>query len=143
MTAVSLTATKIAPVYAFDHEIYTFIAGTTITAGQAVALTIATGKLEVADANGSGNAAQIRGIALNGGGAGDPIGVMKRGFIEGFTVSALAYDLVLYLSDTIGALDDSAGSTTVQVGRILPLPDSPTLTKCVYVDVLWRGPNWS
>jgi hypothetical protein len=143
MTDVALTATKIAPVYALEHEIYTFIAGTTITAGQSVCLTIATGKLDLADANGSGNTLQVRGIALNGGGAGDSIAVLKRGWVEGFTVSGLAYDLVIYQSNTAGALGDSAGGSSIYVGRILPLPDAPTLTKCLYVDVLWRGPNWS
>lgn len=143
MADVALTATKIAPVYPQHCEIYTFIAGATITAGQAVAFTIATGKLAVADANAGSNLDQLRGIALNGGGAGDQIAVMKRGFIEGFTVSSIAYDALIYLSNTAGSLGDSAGGVSVPAGRILPLPDAPTLTKCLYLEVQWRGPNWS
>lgn len=143
MTAVALTAAQIAVNQAFNHETYTFIAGETITAGQAVSITIATGKLAVADANGAGNLTQLRGIALNGGGAGAGIAVLKRGFVEGFTVSGLAYDSLVYLSDTAGALDTAAGTMTVQAGRVMPLPDAPTLTKSLYIDVLWRGPNWS
>lgn len=143
MTAIAVTAAQVAAVYPDKSEIYTFIAGATITQGQLVCITIATGKLDVADANGAGNLTQLRGVALNGGAAGQAINVLKRGFVYGFTVSGVAYDAVLYLSDTVGQLDDAAGSMTVQAGRVLPLPDSPTLTKAVYFDVRWLGANWS
>lgn len=143
MTVVALTAAQIAVVESFPNEIVPMVAGTAITAGQAVAVTIATGLLEVADANGSGNAVQARGIALNGAAAGQVVSVLKRGFVYGFTVSGLAYDSIVYLSDTIGALDTAAGSTSVQCGRVMMLSDYPTLTKVLYVDFLWRGPNWS
>lgn len=145
MTAVALTAAQIAPVFPDSPltEIIPMVAGATITKGQVVCVTIATGLLDVADANGAGNLVQARGIALNAAAAGQPVSVLRKGFVYGFTVSGLAYDSIVYLSDTVGSLDTSAGSTTVQCGRVMMLSDYPTLTKVLYVDFLWRGPNWA
>lgn len=143
MTAVALTAAQIAPADSPLTEILSMVAGATITKGQVVSVTIATGLLDVADGNGSGNLVQARGVALNSAAAGQVVNVCKKGFLYGFTVSGLAYDSLVYLSDTAGALDTSPGSTTVQCGRVMMLSDYPTLTKVLYVDFLWRGPNWS
>ncbi len=57
MTAVALTAAQIAPVFPDSPltEIIPMVAGATITKGQVVCVTIATGLLDVADANGAGN----------------------------------------------------------------------------------------
>lgn len=131
MTDIALTAAQIAPVYPEKAEILDFIAAATITAGQALYQTSA-GKVNLADGNGSGTL-QFRGIALNGGGAGQAISVLKKGHCYGFTVSSVAYDAPLYLSDTAGALGDSAGSTSVNCGRVVAIPDG-SLTKVVYID---------
>lgn len=145
MTVVALTAAQIAPVFPDSPltEIVPMVAGATITKGQIVSVIIASGLLDVADANGAGNLTQARGVALNDAAAGQPVSVLKKGFVYGYTVSGLAYDSVVYLSDTAGAFDTSAGSMTVQGGRVMMLSDYPTLTKVLYVDFLWRGPNWS
>lgn len=139
MTDIALTAAQIAPVDPDEAQIFDFIAAATITAGQAVYITSA-GKVNLADANGSGTL-QFRGIALRGGAAGQAIPVLKRGRVYGFTVSAVAYDAPLYLSDTAGALGDSAGSTSINAGRVVPLSDS-NLTKVVYIEADWLR-TWS
>jgi len=135
MTDIALTATQIATVYPQECEIYDFIAAASITAGQAVYQTSA-GKVGVADANGSGTT-QLRGIALNAAGAGQAVSVLKRGHVYGYTISGLAYDAQVYLSDTAGKLADAPSTTTpVPVGRVVALPEA-NLTKVLFVNVEW------
>jgi hypothetical protein len=138
MADLSLTAAKIGVVDPLKAEIFTFIAAETITAGQVVYLT-SSGTVGVADGNGSGTV-QAKGIALNGGGAGQAIDVLKRGRVYGFTITQ-AYDAVVYLSDTAGALADAAGSTTVPMGRVTCLPDKDK-TKVLYIECRWAA-DWS
>jgi hypothetical protein len=140
MADIALTAAQIAPVFPKEAEIYAFEAAVTITAGQAVYVNTS-GKIDLADANGSGTL-QFRGIALNGGGAGQTIDVLKRGHVYGFTISAVAYDAPLFLSDTAGSIADGAGGTSINVGRVVPLNNTGTLTKVVYVAAEWLR-TWS
>lgn len=139
MSDITVTAAKVGAIFPDKAEIYDFIAGATITAGQPVYVA-STGKVSPADANASGKE-QVRGIALNGGGAGQAISVLKKGHVSGFTLSG-AYDSIAYLSDTVGALADAAGTMSVPVGRVVPLSDA-SLTKVLYVDARWGGLNWS
>lgn len=140
MTAIAVTAAQVAVVIPEEAEVYDYIAAATITAGQAVYLVAATGKVDLADANASGKQ-QFRGIALTGGGAGQAISVLKRGLVYGFTLAG-DYDSLAYLSDTAGGLDDAAGTMTVHVGRVASLTDAGTLTKVLYVDADWLR-TWS
>jgi hypothetical protein len=140
MADIALTAAKIAPVDPDEAEIYDVIATETITAGQALYQVTTTGKFGVADANAAGKQ-QIRGIALNGGGAGQAISMLKRGRIAGFTLTNQNYDDIVYLSDTAGSLADGAGTMTVRCGRVVALSDA-SLTKVIYFDADWRS-NWS
>lgn len=139
MADLTVTAAQVAPIFPEKAEIFDFIATETITAGQVVYLTSA-GKAGVADANAAGRQ-QARGIALNGGAAGQPISVLKRGHVAGYTLSGMNHDALAYLSDTAGALADAAGTMTVRLGRVVPLSDS-NQTKCLYIDADWRS-NWS
>lgn len=136
MTAIALTAAQVQPIFPAQAEIYSFIATATITQGQALYL-LTTGKVGVADANDSGKQ-QFRGIALNGGAAGQVISVLKRGYCYGFTVSGLDADVRVYLSDTAGSLDDSAGTLSVTCGRVVAMTDAGTLTKVLYIDADWN-----
>lgn len=131
MTDIVLVAAKIAPVYPTKAEIISGIAGVTITAGQAVYFIAASGLLGLADANVSGSQ-QFRGIALNGGGAGQAISVLKEGHCYGFTLSGQSYDDPLFLSDTEGVLGDSAGTLEVTAGLVVALPDRDA-TKVAYI----------
>ena len=129
MTAIAVTAANVG----INQGTLTrsYIAAETITAGQAV-YKLAAGTVGVADANASGKQ-QYRGIAINGGAAGVPIMVAYFGPVEGFTITQ-DVDVLLYLSDTAGGLDDGVGTMTVPVGRVDMRDDG---TKFLFTDVSW------
>lgn len=133
MGDIAVTAAKVGLVDPEKAEIFTGIAGVTITAGQVVYGIISSGKLGLADEDADAEHSAVLGIALNGGGAGQAIDVVRKGRVYGFTVSGLAYWLACSLSNTAGALLDT-GATTNIVGRVEPLSDAD-LTKVLYVDV--------
>ena len=134
MSDIVVTTDNVAVLYPRHAEIYDFIAAAAITAGQTLYLDSA-GKVNLYDSNGSGTL-QLLGIALNGGGAGQAISVLKRGFVVGFTISGLAYDAAVYGSNTAGALADAAGSSSVVAGRVKAVSDSPS--KALYIDIPWN-----
>lgn len=131
MADIVVVAAKVGLIDATKSDITNYIATETITRGQAV-YRLTTGKCGVADANASGKQ-QFRGIALNGGGAGQAIAVCEDGELAGFTVTGNA-DALIYLSDTAGALADGAGTMTVPVGRIVVKADKD-LTKVIRVSI--------
>lgn len=130
MADLVVTAAKVAAVDPHKADILSFIAAETITAGQAVYQTTA-GLAGVADAN-VANKQQCRGIALNGGGAGQAIDVLRKGLLAGFTLTSQDHDTPIFLSDTAGALADAVGTLTVPVGLVVALPDKD-LTKVLYI----------
>jgi len=134
MADIALTAAQVGACFPDKAEIVDMIAASTITQGQALYQTTA-GKAAPADAN-AGGLQQFRGIALNGAGAGQAVSVLVRGHIYGFTVSGMNGDAIAYLSDTVGALADAAGTMTVICGRVTCLTDS-SLTKVLYIDADW------
>ena len=134
MTDIALTAAHIGLCYPKSENIRSYIAAATITKGQAVYFTT-DGTVGVADANDSGKQ-QFRGIALNGGGAGQAIDVLHEGEVYGFTISGLDADVLVYLSDTAGALADAAGTMTVAVGRVVCLSDKGA-TKVLRISTSW------
>ena len=132
MADIALTAAQIAAIDPQKAEILPMIAAAAITAGQAL-YQDANGKADLADANGSGTL-QFRGIALNAAAAGQPVSVLKRGRVYGYTISSLAYDAPVFLSNTAGAFADGAGGTSVSCGSVGALTDGSTLTKVLYID---------
>lgn len=144
MADLALTAALVAPVHPDKAEIYSFIAGTTITAGQVVAFNTSTDddKLYIGDGN-DGDLDQPVGVALEGGGSGQAIPVLVRGFVEGFTVSAIANYTLLYLSDTAGKIATTGAESTANaaLGRIMPNAQS-TPRLLVYVDCSFNT-QWS
>lgn len=132
---LALTVAQISAVDPAKAEIFDFVATEAIAAGEAV-YQATTGKVGVADANGSGKQ-QFRGIALRAAAAGQVVPVLKKGRCYGFTVSAVDCDTILYLSDTAGDIATSAGTMTVAVGRVVALPDRGNLTRVVYIDADW------
>lgn len=128
---IAITAAQIAPVFPELAEIYDYIAAETITKGQAVCFNATYGTVEVADANLAGNQ-QFRGIALEGGAAGQVIPVLIRGHCAGFTLSGMSYDDIAYLSDTVGALSTAVGTMTVNCGRVVGLADKDK-TKVLFI----------
>ena len=134
MADITVTAALVARVNAHYDEIHNFIAGVTITAGQLVYLNSA-GKLALADGSAAGTAEAV-GIALEGGGLGEAIAVMKQGKINGFTISASAVGALMYLSDTAGAMADAAGTVSKIVGVVVASADSTPVDQ-LYVDFQW------
>lgn len=138
MADIVVTAAKVAVVYPEKADIRDYIAAETITAGQAVYF-LTTGKVGVADADAAGKQ-QFRGIALNGGGAGQAISVLHEGEVAGFTLAGNA-DTLVYLSINPGALADAAAILAVVAGRVKVLSDAD-LTKVLYVKTQWEA-NWA
>jgi len=131
---LTVTAAQVAAIYPDKAEIVDMIAAAALTAGQPVYMTT-TGTVGVADANGSGTT-QFRGIALKAAGAAGVVPVLKKGHCAGFAVSAVNCDSALYLSDTAGSIATSAGTLSVQVGRVAALPDG-NATRVVYIEADW------
>ena len=135
MSAITLTADSVAPVFPRFAEIYDVILAEAATRGQA-GYQLSTGKFGLADANASGKQ-QCRGLYVTPGGAGQGVSLLKRGHVYGFDLSGLNWDAPVYLSDTVGALDTAAGTMSVVVGRVVAMPDG-SLTKVLYVECNWE-----
>jgi hypothetical protein len=136
MGDITVTAAKVAAVYPEQSEIYDGIAGATITAGQILYKITASGKLGLADEDADAEHSQGVGVALNGGGSGQAISYLKKGPVEGFSLSGLAYNLPCSLSTTAGALLDT-GATTNVVARVMSTSEvqaDGTLGKVLYFD---------
>lgn len=140
MGDISVTAVQVAEVYA-DESVRkrNGIAAETVTGGQSVCR-YTDGKYHLCDANNAGYE-QFRGIVkYPGGGAGQAITVIEDGEVYGFDLSGLAYDALVYQSDTAGALATSQGTKLVVVGRVTALSDA-NLTKVLRVAVSQTA-NW-
>lgn len=131
MAAITIRSQGVDLVHSDKALILDMIAAEAITAGQPVYQTSA-GKAGIADANAAGKQ-QFRGIALKTVAAGKACPVLVRGFIAGYVLSGVAYDGIVYLSDTAGSLDDAAGTMTVNCGRVVGLTDND-ITKVLFVD---------
>lgn len=134
MTAIALTAAQISPVNEFEYEAWTLRAGVAITKGQAVAINTTTGLAILADASTSSDN-NVRGIALNTAAIGEPVTAMVHGSLAGFTLTGLAYDAAVYVSNTAGGLDTGAGDVSLVVGRVKPMHDGATPSKVLYINI--------
>lgn len=132
---IALTAAQVGLVDPLKATVKSYIAGATITKGQVVALAT-DGTIDPADASAGGGYLfeQVVGVALNGGGAGQAIDVVRKGEIYGFTVSGMDSGDLVYVSDTAGSLSTVAGTVTVIVGRIAPLADK-SATEVISLDI--------
>ena len=92
-----------------------------VSPGQAARLDTANGKLTKANGSSAGEA-RILGVVVGGVAniAGMPQTAIRKGVVDGYDLSGLAYDAPVYLSDTDGALADAAGTVSVVVGRVIP-----------------------
>ena len=123
MTNLTRVKLDVAIVFPDSNMIRDGIAAVAIEAGQPVCFDT-NGNLALSDAN-DANAEKFRGIALRSVGAGQPCSYLIQGWLSGTGqgVTALAYDAPVYISDTVGELADSAGSTSLLIGRVVPLSD--------------------
>lgn len=134
MADISLTAAQIRALTENGARVRPFTAGGTVTIGQAVY--IATdGDVEPADANAGTPAEQAIGIAVESYdgetsiAAGNPVSVCVFGPVSGF--ASMTPGDVLYVSNTVGAIADAAGSFS----RVIGHAESAT--------VLWVNPEQS
>ena len=138
MTDITVTAAKVGLVDPVRDQfgVRTARAASTITKGQAVAEDT-DGAVVPADAStGGAHLIQFRGVALNGGGAGQAIDYAFDAELYGFTVSSLDAGALVYLSNTTGALADGAGEVNVPAGIVTALPDNAG-TKILRVVPSW------
>jgi hypothetical protein len=127
MADLALTAAQIALTNPQDAVVDFAVCAVAVTAGQSLYRN-SDGKAALADANAAG-AQQTRWLALEAGGAGQTISVLREGYVYGFTLTSQAYDAPIFQSDTAGALADAAGTLEVPVGIVRAISDDPTLTK--------------
>ena len=132
MADIVVTAAQVKRVYAENDVVRDYIVGTAVTAGVPVYVVTSTGKIAPADGS-AASTAQVRGVALRDGAAGEVVPVLRRGIVAGFTLAG-DFDSRVYLSDTVGTLGDSAGTVSVIVGRVVRSLDS-SATKLLDVDV--------
>ena len=115
----------------------TQIAAEAVVAGQAVRYDTSTGKFTGSNGSSAGEA-RIYGLAKSSVAAGFPVTAIRKGVVDGWEVSGLAYDQAVYLSDTDGLLADAAGTVSVVVGRVIPA-NSQTLgtaaDKILFIDL--------
>ncbi len=132
MSDVSVTAASVIASSGATKE--NGIYGATITAGHVVALDDTTGKYILADADGSATIRRPRGIALNGGGDGQPGTIAKSGdvtFNAGFT-AGVSY----YLSPTPGGIAPRADVLTGDYVTHLGIAKSTTV---LALDIQYGG----
>mgnify|MGYP001271694266 CR=1 FL=1 len=78
--------------------------------------------------NGNGTTsteADINGIATPTAGSGLPVTAVRKGVLDGFALSGLAYGAAVYVSDTDARLDTTAGTVSVVVGEVIPAWGQP------------------
>lgn len=109
MSAISITASAVAPVTSSNPVINTGIAGATITQGQPLYLDSTTNTLKLADAN-DATAYQAIGVSLNAASAGQQVSFQKSGIITIGSTQLAGNDLWLY---------STAGTMTVTAGDLV------------------------
>lgn len=112
-----VTANRVRVVESIEQM--TLPAAEAITAGMPVRIDTTTGRFTAANGSSAGEA-RIYGIADKTTPAGLAVTAIRQGVMDGWDLSGLAYDAAVYLSDTDGRLDDTAGTVSTVVGRVIP-----------------------
>jgi hypothetical protein len=89
-----------------------------IAAGDAVRIDTTTGKWTKSNGSSAGEA-RVWGIATRAAAAGEAVTAIRKGVMDGFALTALAYDAAIYLSDTDGRLSTVAGTVSTVLGRVI------------------------
>ncbi len=115
-----ITADKIEIVEIVPGQTMTLPAGEALTAGQLVRIN-ASGQFIRANGTtattGRAYGVVTRSVSV----AGPAVTAIKKGVMDGFEVSALAYDADLFASNTPGMLADAAGTTPKVIGKVIPV----------------------
>lgn len=136
MADISLyTANKVEVAEVGWSDQMTLPSGGAVTAGSAVRINTS-GKFVHGNATDTTNN-PIYGIATRSVTSGESVTAIRRGVLDGYDVESLAYWAPIYLSDTAGRLADAAGTTTVIVGRVIPVWGGPlgTVHKAILINV--------
>lgn len=116
---------------------FTLPAAEAITAGDIVRLDTTNGKVTKANGSSAGEA-RVLGIATKSVAAGLPVTCIRKGVLDGFDLSALAFDAAVYASDTDGRVADAAGTVSVVVGRVVSATANllgASLDKLLFIDL--------
>jgi hypothetical protein len=103
----------------FPETQLTVPAAEAISAGNAVRFDATTGKFTKANGT-TTTEANIYGIATRTVAAGEAVTAVRRGVLDGFALSGRDFGAPIYLSDTDGALGETAGTVSTIVGRVIP-----------------------
>ena len=118
MAILSMTAAQV--LSGADADYFQGIAGETVTAGQAVYLDDLTHRLLLADANGSAESANVRGIALHAASPAQPLRVQTAGTLTLGAAAAPVLSTIYIAAATAGGLapaaDLASGWYTTVVG---------------------------
>jgi hypothetical protein len=130
-----LTITTCTPVRVIEQ--YTGPAAAATAVGDAVYLVAASGKLGLADENGSAPVNEPEGVAIKAALAdGDTITIVKKGLLDiGNVLSAMNYGTPVYLSATAGLLADADPGNAVVIGEVWPSWGATTADKLLRVDL--------
>lgn len=111
-------------------EIYPVELTETVTAGQ-VLCWAAAGTMSLADGN---DAAldEPQAVALQGGNAGDVVSVLRRGRVEGFTVSGTNVGVKITLTDNPGEVEGAGAGECC--GRIVAEAGAGTMDRVIHFD---------
>lgn len=120
-TVALVTANKVEVVESIDQV--TLPAGVAITAGQAIQIN-ASGKWILAKATTAALARRTY-IATRGAVAGEALTGIRQGVLDGFDLTAQAYNAPIYLSDTDGVIQDSTGTVGTILGYVMPAWGQP------------------
>lgn len=97
----------------------TAVAAEAITAGAPVRIDTTAGTFT--NSNGTtAPEARVFGIATRTVVAGEALTVLRNGILDGYDLSGMNYDAVVYVSDTDGRLADAAGTVSAAIGRVTP-----------------------
>lgn len=129
MADIVVTSAKVAPCYSDRAEIFNHLAGADLTAGDPVTFN-ATGAVIKADANDAA-ANTFRGIALQTVKSGQPVAILYRGHVYGYTITGLNANAPVYVSDTVGVLADAPGTKSLIAGYVTTLSDG---TKVLFIN---------
>ncbi|MCU0464061.1 MAG: hypothetical protein MUF38_05790 [Anaerolineae bacterium] len=135
MADIVRTKENVALLQVHQVEVYSLVAGEYIEAGQLVCIN-SSGKVVKADA-GALATARAAGFATANANINEGVSVLRRGMLEGFTLTSLAYNALVYVSDTAGAVADAPGASGTYrkvVGSVWAKSD-PTKTKVLMVDI--------
>lgn len=134
MANLTIDASKVRLIEAYEaHPIPAEVA---VTAGQMVKISTTTAKANLALATTAPNARTV-GMAITSTDR-QPSAptVVRRGLIDlGSALDALAYDAIIYLSDTAGTLSDTAGTSSKAIGTVWALYGETTPSKVLRIDV--------